>query len=116
MSPGSPVGLELGKNPRNPQWKIGKRLGSGACASVHVLETTSGNPTEYAIKLAALPTKTTTKKNSTAEVNERLLYHENLVYQNAFAVLQGKIIPKLPSAKGPPATGTIEGKLAVLSL
>jgi hypothetical protein len=105
----SPVGLQLFKGSK-PEWKIGKRLGSGACATVHALETLSGTETEYAIKLAPLPVKTTKKQNSEAEINASRLHYENVVYQNQFPDIQGTMIPNLPPGKGPPSTGEVGGE------
>jgi hypothetical protein len=107
MAP-SPVGQTLTNN--KSQWKIGKRLGIGACATVHSLETDTGAPTEFAIKLAPIPTKTSKKQNSPAEINARRLHYEHVVYQNTFSDLQGTLIPKLPSYKGPPASGEANGE------
>ena len=103
--------IEIAKDPRKPpQWKVGKLIGRGACAEVYELNTIEGTPTEYAIKLAPVPTKTTKKGNSPDEVNDRLLDFERLLYQAQLPDLQGVNIPNLPSAKGPPASGTADGK------
>ena len=107
----SPISIEIGKGSRKAsQWKVGKSLGFGACAEVHELVTIDGAPTEYAIKLAVEPTKKTKKGNSPAEVNERLIDFERLLYQNQFPDLQGVNIPNLPPGKGPPASGVAEGE------
>ena len=112
----SPVGIEIAKGPRKPfQWKVGKSLGCGACAAVHELVTVDGAPTEFAIKLAAVPEKRTKKGSSQAEVNERLIDFERLLYQNQFPDLQGTNIPTLPSGKGPPASGEAGSEYSVVS-
>ena len=112
MAP-SPVGLTVANN--KSQWKVGKRLGSGACATVHSLETETGAPTEFAIKLAPIPKKTK-KQNTPAEINAQRLFYEHVVYQNTFSDLQGTLIPKLPSYKGPPASGEANGEYKQRSL
>ena len=104
-----PVGIKLKKS-KNPKWKVGKKIGAGACASVHELLELDGTATDFAIKLAPLPTKTTRKQNSPAEVNARLLYFEQLMYNNQFPDMCGKTIPKLPPYGGPPVQGEEEGR------
>ena len=74
-----PVGIEIGKGSK--KWTIGKMLGTGACATVYALKTADGNETEYAVKVAPIPTKKTKKGNSPAETNVSLLHYEQLVYQ-----------------------------------
>ena len=101
----SPVGIEIYKG-KQPKWKVGKQLGTGACATVHQLDNIDGSPTEFAIKLAPLPKKITKKQNSKEETNQRLLSFENTVYHNQVQDLQGTFVPKLPPSKGPPAHGT----------
>ena len=110
MAPKLPVGIELLKG-KTPKWRVGKELGSGACATVHLLEEIDGTATEWAIKLAPIPKKKTKKGNSTEEVNDRILYHESVMYQNQFQDLQGIYVPKLPPFNGPPTSGETEGKL-----
>jgi hypothetical protein len=62
------VSIEIRKG-RNPKWRVGKLLGSGACATVHLLEEMDGSPTGFAIKVAPIPKKMTKKRNSMEEVN-----------------------------------------------
>ena len=107
----SPVGIEILKGSK-PKWRVGKELGSGACATVHLLEEVDGTSTDFAIKLAPIPTKTTKKKNSKEEINASKLYFEHVVYQNQFQDVQGQYIPNLPPYKGPPANGEAKGKLS----
>lgn len=109
MAP-KPEGIELFKG-KTPKWRVGKHLGTGACATVHVLEEIDGSPTEWAIKLTPLPKKKTKKGNSEEEINDRLLYIENVMYQNQFQDIQGIYIPKLPPYDGPSATGEADGKI-----
>ena len=112
MAP-SPVGIEISKGKR--KWKIGKILGSGACATVcsmKVLDNGRGEDTSFAVKLAPLPKKTTRKGNSPAEINAKLLYYEQLVYTTQFRSLQGEFIPRVPnssSSKDPPVYGEENG-------
>jgi len=103
-----PIGIELFKG-KTAKYKVGKKLGSGACASVHCVNENDGASTEWAIKLAPLAKKITKKKNSEAEVNERMIYFEHVMYMNQFQDLQGTIIPRLPPSKGPPGHGNAGG-------
>jgi serine/threonine protein kinase len=109
----SPIGIELYKG-QTAKWRIGRNLGSGACATVHSLEEIDGQSTEWAIKLAPLPTKTTKKGTSTEEVNARLIHHESVMYQNQFQDLQGTFLPRLPPYKGPQASGEAQGTVEIL--
>lgn len=109
----SPVGIEISKGKR--KWKIGKVLGSGACATVCALKYMNSGiceETDYAVKLAPLAKKKTRKGNSPEEMNEKLLYYEQLVYTTQFRSLQGVFIPSAPSAssKDPPIYGDEKGK------
>jgi len=108
MTPPSPVGIEIpfGKK----KWKVGRVLGKGACAIVCSLDY-QGKETDFAVKLAPLPVKTTKKGNSVEETNAKLLYYENLLYRSHFQALQGKCIPMVPqsSAQGPPSYGEVNG-------
>jgi len=111
MAP-SPVGIEIGKG--KIKWKVGKMLGSGACATVCSLKRTdaSSNETDFAVKLAPLPKKKTKKGNSAEEMNVKLLYYEQLVYTTQFRSLQGNFIPSVPnssSSKDPPLYGDENG-------
>ena len=110
MAPSSPIGIELYRG-KTPKWRVGKQLGSGACATVHLLEEIDGSPTQWAIKLAPVPKKKTKKGTSTEEVNDRLLYNEGVMYQNQFQDIQGRYVPKLPPYGGPLATGEAEGTI-----
>jgi hypothetical protein len=114
MAP-SPVGIEISKGKR--KWKIGKMLGSGACATVCALKSMDSdgrsNETDFAVKVAPLPKKKTKKGNSPDEMNAKLLYYEQLVYTTQFRQLQGSQIPSVPSAssKDPPLYGDEKGTL-----
>ncbi|CAB9497595.1 kinase I isoform alpha [Seminavis robusta] len=100
---------------RKRQWKVGKRIGEGACASVHTLlesNNSSGNngkETEYVVKIVPLPTKVTKKKMTLPERNARLLHFEELVYKNQFPEFQGYVLPKLSPYDGPPSYGETDG-------
>ena len=115
MTP-SPVGIEISKGKR--KWKVGKMLGSGACATVCALKSIDNgrsNETEFAVKMAPLAKKKTKKGNSPDEMNVKLLYYEQLVYTTQFRTLQGDFIPSVPnqsSSKDPPAYGEENGKLS----
>jgi hypothetical protein len=88
----SPVGHEIAKH-----YRVGPKIGSGACATVYELLDRNGNPTEFAVKMAPLPKKVTKKKNSPEETNASLIYHEQNLYQNHFGTIRGKYIPMTPS-------------------
>lgn len=104
-----PVGIELYKGSK-AKWRVGRELGSGACATVHGLEEIDGTTTEYAIKLTALPSKATKKGKSKEEIQASALYFENLIYTNHVQDIQGTFVPKLPPyGKGPPTYGDEEG-------
>jgi len=107
----APEGIQLYKG-QTAKWRVGSKLGSGACATVHCLEELDGgssHPTEWAIKLAPLPTKTTKKGTTPMEVNARLIHHESVMYQNQFQDILGSVLPRLPPYKGPPVTGEAQG-------
>lgn len=113
MAP-SPVGIEISKGKRT--WKVGKKLGSGACATVCALKSIdngSSIETDFAVKMAPLAKKKTKKGNSPAELNAKLLYYEQLVYSTQFRPLQGNFIPTTPSAssKDPPIYGDENGTI-----
>ena len=113
MAP-SPVGIEISKG--KAKWKVGKVLGSGACATVCSLtkaDNGSSNDKKFAVKMAPLPMKKTRKGNSPEEMNVKLLYYEQLVYTTQFQSLQGGFIPSVPnsSSKDPPVYGDESGKL-----
>ena len=104
------TGLEIGRR-SNPEWRIGKMIGEGACGAVHLLESLDGsNSTKYAIKVAAIPDATTPAKQRKAmKHNSDLLHYENLMYTSHLTNLRGTYIPELPLAKGPPAAGEVGG-------
>jgi hypothetical protein len=103
----SPEGLIV-----NRKWRIGSKLGDGACGSVHVLICENDHTKDdLAIKLAPLPsttTKTTKKQQALLKRHADILHYEGLVYQNHLVQLRGNLIPELPLR---PATGDVEGKL-----
>jgi hypothetical protein len=99
-----PTGIMIGK-----KWKVGKKIGTGACAVVCDLQTTDGDATTYAVKLARIPERTTKNGKSKGEMDISLLNYEQMIYQTQFQDLQGSMIPMLP-ASGPPVTGESEGE------
>jgi hypothetical protein len=104
----TPVGIEIRRG--NAKYRVGQQIGKGACAAVYTLNDAEDNKaTEFAVKIASLPTKTTKKGNSPEERNAALLHYEQLVYQTQFVGLQGRFIPSVPS-KGPPVTVDTNGK------
>jgi len=99
-------------------------LGRGACATVcalesidNIIEKNNDNrkktcETDFAIKLAPLPVKSTKKGNSPDETNAKLLYYEQMIYSTQFRSLQGSLIPKVPNfaaSKDPPLYGDESG-------
>ena len=107
----SPRGITIGNAVnRKRTWKVGKELGSGACATVCALLNDDGSSTEFAIKLAPVPQKKTKKGNTPEEKNADLLHYEQLIYQTQFQGLQGTVIPSLPNpTNGPPISGEESG-------
>ena len=101
-----PVGIEIRNG--SAKFKVGKQIGSGACASVYELKDASGQATEYAVKIAPIA-KATKKGNSIPEKNQSLLNYEQLIYNTQFVTLQGRYIPSLPNSKGPPRTVDTNG-------
>lgn len=99
-----PTGITIGK-----KWKVGKKIGTGACAVVCDLQTADGSATEFAIKLARLPERKTKNGKSKGEQDVSLLNYEQMVYQTQFQDLQGTVIPILPVG-GPPVTGESDGE------
>lgn len=114
----SPEGLQIGKATK--PYTIGKKLGSGACGSVHELIPPPGSKhsTTWAIKLAILPApkakpKGAGKRKKTAqERNADLISHEFTILQNAGNDVRGRLVPEIPY-KGPPAYGQTEGEQRV---
>ncbi|KAI2508566.1 hypothetical protein MHU86_5858 [Fragilaria crotonensis] len=117
--PSSPEGIVI-----NRHWRIGKRIGDGACGSVHELvqeknkglnegkgpgKTFGVPPVIHAIKLAPLPdlnSKPKSKENVRRKTHADILHYEGLVYQNHLVDLRGTLIPELPLR---PVTGDAEG-------
>jgi hypothetical protein len=106
----SPVGMQIGRG--HNKFIVGEKIGSGACATVYELKDKNDQPTKFAVKITPLPKKVTKKQNSPEETNARLLFYEQLVYNNHFGSLQGKVIPSLPGSNkaDPPVYGEINGK------
>ena len=111
----SPEGLQIGKATK--PYTIGKKLGSGACGSVHELMPPPGSKdtTSWAIKLAPLPAPKASKsgkgkrKKTTEERNADLILHEYTILQNAGNDVRGKLVPEIPFTGAPPAYGQTEG-------
>lgn len=121
--PSSPEGIVI-----NRHWRIGKRIGDGACGSVHELvqeknkglnegkgpgKTFGVPPVIHAIKLAPLPdlnSKPKSKENVRRKTHADILHYEGLVYQNHLVDLRGTLIPELPLR---PVTGDAEGAFLV---
>jgi hypothetical protein len=113
MAPSSsPEGLQLIKG-----YRVGKCIGSGAQASVHLLEPTtkaknaSSSPLPtYAVKIAPVPTKITKKRLSVPEINERSISKEYKLYSNHFPNLRDEgMMACMPYKGGIQPSGTKEG-------
>ena len=90
----------------------GKKLGSGACGSVHELhqEGSTKYNNDWAIKLAPLPKSKAKsgkgkRKKTAEERNADLIQHENLTLQNAGSDMRGRLVPDIPYLGSPPAFG-----------
>jgi len=121
--PPSPEGLLIG--PESRPWRVGRRLGSGACGSVHLIERAdgggqggrsgrangSGTGTRaaacgngYVVKVAPVAPvlaggrrKGGGKRKKTAlERNADTLYHENTLYRNHLNEMRGVAVPEVP--------------------
>lgn len=106
----SPVGLQLIKG-----YKVGKKIGFGAQASVHLLEPTAAKannkqlPT-YAVKICPVPSKITKKGVSEPEINERSIGKEFKLYNNHFPKLRDEgMLATMPFKGGIQPFGTTEG-------
>ena len=113
----NPEGLYL-DSPKN-LLRIGSRLGSGACGVVYDVVISASRsappkdePSRLAVKMvpyvattAALSNKK--KKKTEAQRNSDLLYHEYMLYRNAFNSLRGTVIPLVPLST--PGFGDIPG-------
>jgi hypothetical protein len=119
MAPSSsPVGLKL-----IPGYRVGKKIGSGAQASVHLLEPTAAAQAKnlsstslptYAVKICPLPSKTTKKGLSEAEINERSIGKEFKLYNNQFPKLRDEgMLGSMPFKGGIQPFGTKEGMYCI---
>lgn len=121
-------------SPKN-KWKIGTKIGSGACGSVHHLvkcssSSTSSSSSKWVVKLAIIPPAPPAssssssssgtapkrkKKKNLMELNADLLYHENTLYRNVLNDLRGTMVPDVPMGSGCPiGFGDIEGMFSYL--
>jgi hypothetical protein len=98
----SPVGMKL-----IPKYRVGKKIGSGAQASVHLLEPTAAAkeknqslPT-YAVKICPVPSKITKSGQSEPEINERSIRKEFKLYNNQFPKLRDEgMVASMPFKGG----------------
>ena len=104
-SPPEGITLKRGKK----KFLVGKQIGSGACATIHELTDSNGHPTEYVVKMARAPSKTTKKQNTPEEINYSLVYYEQMIYRNHLGQIQGKFVPSIAPADYP-VYGDINGK------
>jgi hypothetical protein len=107
----SPVGLKLIKN-----YRVGKKIGSGAQASVHLLEPTAAAKAKdaslptYAVKICPVPSKITKSGQSEAEINERSLRKEFKLYSNQFPKLRDAgMLARMPFKGGIQPFGSKDG-------
>ena len=110
-----PEGLHIGSSSK--PWIIGRKLGSGACGSVHELipPANSKSSQSYAVKIAALPknkagTNRTKRKKTAEERNADLIGHEYQTLQNLGPSVRGKFVPDIPFMGSPPAYGDLDGE------
>jgi hypothetical protein len=104
------MGMELIK-----KYCVGKKIGSGAQASVHLLEPTAeakakdaSSPT-YAVKICP-EAKKTKNEESEAEINERSLRKEFKLYSNHFPKLRDAgMLARMPFKGGIVPYGTKNG-------
>jgi hypothetical protein len=119
MAPSSsPEGLKLITG-----YRVGRQIGSGAQACVHLLEPTtkaknassSSLPT-YAVKLAPVA-KITNKRVSVPEINERSIAKEFKLYANHFPGLRDEgMLASMPYKGGIIPHGTKDGMYSLSSL
>lgn len=79
---------------------------------MYELESLDGISEEnFAIKIAPLPPPSSSKKRKPTPVerNANLLNYETLMYTAQLNKLRGTYIPALPSSKGPPQSGDVDG-------
>lgn len=117
----SPEGQLIGNG-----WKIGKKLGSGACGSVHELvvptnrakstsSSSSSSSTSWAIKVAPLPASKAAgtgkkRKKTPEERNADLILHEYTTLQNAGSQMRGTMVPEISFMGDPPSYGETADK------
>ncbi len=111
----SPEGQIIGRG-----WTIGKKLGSGACGSVHELvappdrakSSSSSSSSSWAIKVAPLPQSMATgkkRKKSPEERNAALILHEYTTLRNAGNKMRGRV-PEISYTDDPPSYGETTDK------
>lgn len=110
-----PEGLHIGSSSK--PWTIGRKLGSGACGSVHELipPANSKSSQSYAVKLASLPknkagTNGKKRKKTAEERNADLISHEYQTLQNLGPNVRAKFVPDIPFMGSPPAYGDLDGE------
>jgi hypothetical protein len=90
----SPVGQALSKT-----HEIGPLISKGQFGEVYAVDEGQGgknNKKSWVVKVVPLPTKTTKKQTSAAEIAYRRLYYEYLAYTNC-RKWSGSLLPLLPS-------------------
>ncbi len=102
---------------------IGKKLGSGACGTVHELvappdrakssPSSSSSSSAWAIKVAPLPKSNATgkkRKKTPEERNSDLILHEYTTLQNAGSQMRGRMVPEISFTGDPPSYGETADK------
>jgi dTDP-D-glucose 4,6-dehydratase len=98
----SPVGLALSKT-----HEIGSLISKGQFGEVYAVEGGGEKKRSWVVKVVPLPTKTTRKQTSAAEIAYRRLNYEYLAYTNC-RTWSGSLLPLLPSK--------VTDKIAVMKL
>lgn len=91
----SPLGEILDKNGR---FSIGKKIGEGAQASVHIVVDSDGNENgKWVAKIAPLPTTEKGKRRIEMTNNANSIYNESTKYTySLMANLRGTMVPQIP--------------------
>jgi hypothetical protein len=79
-------------------WRVGRKLGEGAQASVHALRYKGKESDDFVVKVATLPDELAPpkRKKTPLELNADLLFSEYVCYKHLRAS-QGTYVPRLPS-------------------
>jgi hypothetical protein len=100
-SRGNSIPMSAGSLPLDlkAHWRVGRKLGEGAQASVHALLYKTGKESDdFVVKVAMLPDELAPpkRKKTPLELNADLLFSEFVCYVHLRAS-QGTYVPRLPS-------------------